>query len=113
MPELTIVHSDDPDAPSPTGGTFTVRWRHGVSDPIPHNAAVSTVNAQMGIAEARDTVTQGDHDRNPALALSCRVCNPPPRPEPVHHSYCWYWWTERPRVPVRHLVRRVLWGVSR
>lgn len=113
MPELTIVHSDNLDAPSPTGGTFTVRWRHGVSDPIPHNAATAMVNAQMGIAEARDAVTQSDHDRNPALALSCRVCNPLPRPEPEHHSRLWYWWDERPRVPVRRWARRMLWGVPR
>lgn len=86
----------------PTGGTFTMRWRHGVSDPLPYNAEATMMTLAEYEVARRDAAIQQEHDRNPDLAMSCRVCNPPPREVHLRRHQVW-----------KQRIRRVLWGVPR
>lgn len=77
----------------PTGGTFTVRHRHGVSDPVPYNASAKTVADATATAVRRDEVITAAHrlDRE-----ACTVCNPPARPQlhiPLRRR--WFNWRQR------------------
>lgn len=84
----------------PTGGTYKLSQRHGVSYPIPHNAAPKEVVAALIYVGEMDRRITAEHDANPALAAACTVCNPPVWADAA-------WWDERPWMTARRWLRRV------
>lgn len=62
---------------TPNGGTFTITYRHGVSDPIPYGADAALIRYATLQAAERDDVVQEYHDSDANAAADCRVCTPP------------------------------------
>lgn len=71
---------------TPTGGTFTIGYRHGVSDPIPYNATAEEIDAAGGVADRRDVDITLEHAADPEAFMACAVCNPPEYVPPAPRS---------------------------
>lgn len=76
--------------PGPIGGSYSLVFRHGHSDPLPYNAPPEVTRAAMAQAADRDETITAAHAISPYLRRICPVCNPTHRevPKPVS------WWTK-------------------
>lgn len=81
----------------PTGGTFSVTYRHGRSDPVPYNASAAVVREASDQAGRRDEVITAAHRLDAAAFAACAVCNPPIRAYAMEVPWRRRWrnWRER------------------
>lgn len=71
---------------TPIGGTFTLSYRHGRSDPIPFDATVEQIEVAGGLADRRDADITLEHAADPEAFMACAVCNPPVYVPPAPRS---------------------------
>lgn len=82
----------------PTGGTFSITYRHGRSDPLAYNADAAAISEGTRVAGVRDEIITAAHKLDHAVFLACEVCNPPVREYPefrIPLRQRWRNWRER------------------
>lgn len=88
----------------PVGGTFTVNFGHGTSDPLPYNANAESVYVASEQAHARDAEIRAQHRRDPVKASVCAVCNPASKDE-IRGTDTW--WERRIEYPIVNALAEV------